>query len=66
MQVKNQPLEPDMKQQSGSKLGREYYRLSQGCIFTPFLFKLYAEKIMWNVKPDDTQAGIKIPRRNIK
>ena len=65
MQVKNHPLEPDMKQQSGLRLGKEYYILSQGCIFSPFLFKLYAEKIMWNAKPDETQAGIKTPGRNI-
>ena len=26
MQVKNQPLEPDMEQQTGSKLGKEYVK----------------------------------------
>ena len=28
-------------------------------------FSLYAEYIMWNARLDDTQARIKIPRRNI-
>jgi len=37
----------------------------QGCILSPCLFKLYAEYIMWNVKLDEAQAGIKIARRNI-
>ena len=29
------------------------------------LFNLYAEYIMWNARPDEAQAGIKIARRNI-
>ena len=29
------------------------------------LFNLYAEYIMWNVRLDEAQAGIKIARRNI-
>ena len=37
----------------------------QGCIFSPCLFKLYAEYIMWNARLDEAQAGIKITRRNI-
>ena len=37
----------------------------QGCIFSPCLFNLYAEYIMWNVWLDETQAGIKIAGRNI-
>ena len=37
----------------------------QGCILSPSLFNLYAECIMQNVRLDETQAGIKIARRNI-
>ena len=32
----------------------------QECIFSPWLFNLYAEYIMQNAGLDDTQAGIKI------
>ena len=37
----------------------------QGCIVSPCLFNLYAEYIMQNVRLDETQAEIKIARRNI-
>ena len=37
----------------------------QGCILLPYLFNLYAEYIMRNAGPEETQAGIKIVRRNI-
>ena len=37
----------------------------QSCIFSPCLFNFYAEYIMWNARLDETQAGIKISRRNI-
>ena len=37
----------------------------QGCILSFCLFNLYAEHIIWNVGPDDSQAGIKNARRNI-
>ena len=37
----------------------------QGCILSPHLFNLYAEYIMQNVGLDESQAGIKIARRNI-
>ena len=30
-----------------------------------YLFNLYAEYIMWNVRLDEAQAGVKIARRNI-
>ena len=36
----------------------------QGCILSPFLFNLYAEYIMRNAGLEETQAGIKIARRN--
>ena len=37
----------------------------QGCILSPCLFIFYAEYIMRNAGLDETQAGIKIARRNI-
>ena len=37
----------------------------QGSILSPFLFSLFAECIMQNARLDETQAGIKIARRNI-
>ena len=39
--------------------------LHQGCILSPCLFNLYAEYIMRNSGLEETQAGIKIARRNI-
>ena len=37
----------------------------QGCIFSPCLFNLYAAYIMRNAGLEETQAGIKIARKNI-
>ena len=37
----------------------------QGCILSPCLFNLYVEYIMWNARLDESQAEIKIARRNI-
>ena len=37
----------------------------QGCILSPCLFNLHAEYIMQSAGLDETQAGIKIARRNI-
>ena len=37
----------------------------QGCILSPCLFNLYAEYIMTNAGLEETQAGIKIARRNV-
>ena len=37
----------------------------QGCIWSPGLFNFCAEYIMQNAELDDSQAGVKIARRNI-
>ena len=60
MQVRKQQLELDMKQQTGSKLGKEYIKVLSLC-----LFNLHAEYIMRNARLDEAQAGIKVARRNI-
>ena len=40
-------------------------RVHQGCILSPCSFNLYADYMMWNARLNETQAGIKIPGRNI-
>ena len=63
MQVRKQQLELNMEQQTGwYQIGK---RVCQGCILSPCLFNLYAEHIMRNAGLEETQAGIKIARRNI-
>ena len=34
-------------------------------MLSPCLFNLYAEYLTWNVRLDESQAGVKIARRNI-
>ena len=36
-------------------------RVHQGCIWSPCLFNLYAEHIMWNAKLDEAQAESRLP-----
>ena len=40
-------------------------RVQQGCLSSPCLFNLNAEYIKWNVRLDESQAGIKIAKRYI-
>ena len=47
-----------MKQQGGSKLGKEYIK----AVYCPCLFNLYAEYIMRNAELHEAQTGIKIAR----
>ena len=61
MQVKKQQLEPDIKQQTGSKLGKEYIE----AVLSPCLFNVYTEYIMQKAKLDEAQPGTKISGRNI-
>ena len=62
MQVRKQQFEPDMEQQTGSKLGKDCIK---AYILSPCLFNLHAEYIMQNAGLDDAQARIKIAGRNI-
>ena len=62
MQVRKQQLELDMKQQTGSKLGKEYVK---AVYCHPAYLNLCAEYIMRNARLDEVQDGIKIARRNI-
>ena len=61
MLAKNQQLELDMEQQTGSKLGKEYIK----AVYCHPACLTYAEHIMRNAALDEAQAGIKIARRNI-
>ena len=40
-------------------------RVPQGCVLSPCLFNLYAEYITWNTGLNESQAEIKIAKRNI-
>ena len=62
MQVKNQQLQLDMEQQTGSKLGKEYVR---AVYWHPAYLTSMQSNIMRNTWLDESQAGIKIGRRNI-
>ena len=62
MQVKKHQLELDMEKWTSSKLGKEYIKRA---LLSPCLFNLYAECMMQNARLEDSQAGIKIARRNI-
>ena len=55
-----QQLEPDVEKQTSLKLGKGYIK---AVLCHPAY--LYAEYIMQNAKLDETQAEIKISRRNI-
>ena len=57
---KKQLLELNMEQCTGST-GKGVW---QSCILSPCLVHLYAEYIMWNARPNEAQAGIKISRKN--
>ena len=61
LQVKKQQLELDMEQ-DWFQIGKG---VRQGCILSPCLFNSYEEYMMWNAGLDESQAGVKIARRNI-
>ena len=56
MQVKKQQLEPDMEEQTGSKLGKEYIKG-----YLTYMQSTY----MQNARLEEAQAEIKIARGNI-
>ena len=62
MQVKKQQLEMEHGTTDWFQIGKG---IPQTCIPSPCLFNLYVEYIMWNVRLDEAQAGIKIAVRNI-
>ena len=62
MQVKKQSLEPNMEQQTSSKLGKDYITAE----YCHLLIYFYAEYSMQNAGLDEAQVGIKIAGRNIK
>ena len=62
MQVKKQQLEPGHGTMDWFQIGK---RVRQGCTLSPCLLNLYAEYILENARLDESQAGIKIVRRNI-
>ena len=62
MQVKMQQLEPDMEQQTVPKMGKVYVK---AIYCHPAYLTYNAEYIMRNAGLEETQAGIKIARRNI-
>ena len=62
LQVKKQQLAPDMEQWTGSKSEKEH---TKAVYPVTCLFNFYAEHIMGNARLDESQAGVKIARRNI-
>ena len=60
IQVKKQQLELGMEQHTGSKLGKTVHH---DCILSPCLLTYAEYKV--NAGQDESQAGIKIARRNI-
>ena len=61
MQVKKQQLEPDMEKWTGSKLGEEYVKAVY--CHSAYLTYMWAHHV--KCQEDESQAGIKIARRNI-
>ena len=61
MQLKKQQLELNMEQETYFKMGKEYVK----AVYCHPAYLTYAEYIMLNAGLDETQAGIKIARRNI-
>ena len=60
--VKKQQLEPDMEQQTGSKLGKEYLK----AVYCHPAYLTYMQNTSYKMLGlDKAQAGIKIARRNI-
>ena len=61
MQVKEQQLEPDMEQWTGSNLGKEYIK----AVYCHPAYLTYMQSLSWEARLHEAQAGIKIARRYI-
>ena len=60
LQIKEQQLEPDMQQQTGSKLGKEYVK----AVYCHPSYLIYMQSASWETPGlDEAQAGIKIDGR---
>ena len=62
MQVKKQQLESNMEQQISSKL----WKVCVKAVYCHLVFNLYAEYIVRNATLVESQAGIKLVRRNVR
>ena len=61
MQVRKQQLEVDIKQQTGSKLGKEHVK----AVYCHFAYLTHMQSTSWEMLNWVKQAGIKIDGRNI-
>ena len=61
MQIKNQHLEPEMEQWTGSELGEEYIK----AVYGHPTYLTYIQSSSSNVGLDELQAGPKIAGSNI-
>ena len=62
MQVKKQQLEPEIEQQIGSKLGKEYIK----AVYCHRAYLTYMQSTSCEIPSlDEAQAGIKISGKNI-
>jgi len=61
MQVKKHQLEPDIEQQTGSKLGKEYVK----AVYCHSVYLAYMQNTSCEMPAWKTQAGIMIAGRNI-
>ena len=61
MQVRKQPLELDIEQQTGCKLRKENFK----AVYRHPAYLTYMEYVMRNAGLEEAQAGIKIAGRNI-
>ena len=59
--VRKQQLEPDMEQQTGSRLGKEYVK----AVYCYPAYLTYMQSTSWEILCWVNTAGIKISRRNI-
>ena len=61
VQVRKKQLKLDMKQWTGSKIGKGVHQ----AVYCHPAYLTSMQYIMWNAELDESQAGIKIARRNI-